>query len=243
MSTPFLDFGTLESLDARQFQQRDPYPWVNPRGALHDAAYDRLQRQLPPLELFSGRFAEKRKFGQASHDRYALEYREGLSLGEDWQGFIDELRGARYLAFLRRMLGTRRLSLSFHWHYTPNGCSVSPHCDARRKLGSHIFYFNTADDWRPEWGGETLILDDGGRFPRDSAPAFEDFASAAPAQALGNHSLLFGRRGNSWHGVKAVSCPDETLRKVFIVVINRAGWLPRVLPRQAPARPAAVART
>jgi hypothetical protein len=42
---------------------------------------------------------------------------------------------------------------------------VSPHCDSPKKLGSHIFYLNTKEDWDPSWGGETLILDDGGRLP------------------------------------------------------------------------------
>ena len=80
-----------------------------------------------------------------------------------------------YRAFLRRLLGIERFALRLHWHYTPSGCSVSPHCDARRKLGSHIFYFNTEADWDPRWGGETLLLDDGGRLHRDSSPRFEDF--------------------------------------------------------------------
>ena len=98
---------------------------------------------------------------------------------------------------------------------------MSPHCDSERKLGSHIFYFNTAQDWNPGWGGETLILDDGGRFKRESAPHFDDFARVIPSQALGNSSLLFARKGHSWHGVREIHCPEGYLRKVFIVVINR----------------------
>jgi Rps23 Pro-64 3,4-dihydroxylase Tpa1-like proline 4-hydroxylase len=118
------------------------------------------------------------------------------------------------------MFGRRALRLVLHWHYTPNGCSVSPHCDARRKLGSHIFYFNTAKDWQPDWGGETLILEDNGRFVADSAPKFEDFDRIMPAKAIGNSSLLFMRREQSWHGVKEIRCPPDALRKVFIVVIE-----------------------
>ena len=61
----------------------------------------------------------------------------------------------------------------------------------------------------------------GGRFSRRSAPAFEDFDSATPACASGNHSFLFLRRGDSWHGVRELQCPPDRLRKVFIVVLNR----------------------
>jgi hypothetical protein len=63
-------------------------------------------------------------------------------------------------------------------------------------------------------------LDDEGRFASDSAPAFEDFQASYGAKALGNHSLLFARKGNSWHGVREITCPEGRLRKVFIVVLN-----------------------
>ena len=105
---------------------------------------------------------------------------------------------------------------------------MSPHCDSERKLGSHIFYFNTAQDWNPSWGGETLILDDGGRFKRESAPHFDNFERAIPSQALGNYSLLFARKGHSWHGVREIHCPEGYLRKVFIVVINRCTLVDRL---------------
>ena len=175
---------------------------------------------LPEPELFDKRFGEKRKHGQAPHDRLALEFRPDLPLAQPWRDFVDELRGPAYRSFLERMFGRRALRIILHWHYTPNGCSVSPHCDARRKLGSHIFYFNTDKNWQADWGGETLILDDHGRFLADSAPKFEDFDRIMPAKAIGNYSLLFMRRERSWHGVKEIRCPPDRLRKVFIVVIE-----------------------
>ena len=73
-----------------------------------------------------------------------------------------------------------------------------------------------------------LILDDGGRFPTHSAPKFEDFQHVVPAKAIGNHSLLFMRREQSWHGVKEIRCPPDALRKVFIVVIEDWGLKARL---------------
>ena len=35
-----------------------------------------------------------------------------------------------------------------------------------------------------------------------------------------NRSILFGRRGNSWHGVRQINCPEDYYRKVFIVVFE-----------------------
>ena len=215
-----LDFERLEQLDPTAYQSREPYPWVNPEGLLSKDGFRRLHETLPDVSAFDKSFGKARRGGQKSHDRYTLEYKDGLALSDPWQGFLDELRSDRYRDALRRLLGVRALRLSFHWHYAPSGCSVSPHCDAPRKLGSHIFYFNTADDWDPSWGGETVVLDDDGRFHRDSAPEFEDFDSAVSSESIGNWSLIFSRRGNSWHGVREVRCPEGAMRKVFIVVIN-----------------------
>jgi hypothetical protein len=216
----YINEGLMQALDAGVFQAQEPYPWLNPAGFLTETGFARLVDTLPEPELFDKRFGELRKYGQQSHDRLALDYSAELPLAPEWHEFVAELNGERYSSFLARMFGRGALRLLFHWHYTPNGCSVSPHCDARRKLGSHIFYFNTEENWRPEWGGETLILDDGGRFPAKSAPKFEDFDRAMPTSALGNRSLLFMRREQSWHGVREIHCPPGALRKVFIVVIE-----------------------
>jgi len=218
----YLDESALNSLDPKSFQNRRPYPWCNLAGVLRPEAFERLREELPPLTMFQEVFGKARRHGQRSHDRYALEYEPGIALPPSWQAFIDELQGPVYQAWLARAMGAHGFELRFHWHYTPAGASVSPHCDAKRKLGSHIFYFNTEHDWDPAWGGETVILDDGNRFSPDSAPAFEDFASVESSETLGNRSLLFVRNGNSWHGVRAIECPPGALRKVFIVVIERA---------------------
>ncbi len=217
----YLDFARLKAIDPVSFRSRQPYPWANPEGLLTEAGYRHLLGTLPNVSLFTPLFGVKRAHGQQSHDRFTLEYRDDLNVAQPWKEFIRELQGENYQAFLCRFIGVRSLELCFHWHYTPSGCSVSPHCDSKRKLGSHIFYFNTPQDWDPAWGGETLILDDGGRFQRKSAPGFADFEHTISSQALGNHSLLFARKKYSWHGVREIRCPQDRMRKVFIVVINR----------------------
>jgi len=224
----YINESVMKTLDAAGFQRREPYPWLNPEGFLTTEGFGRLAETLPAPDLFDKRFGEKRKHGQAPHDRLALEFQPNLPLSQPWREFVAEVQGPAYRGFLERMFGRRALRLILHWHYTPNGCSVSPHCDARRKLGSHIFYFNTDRDWQEDWGGETLILDDHGRFLADSAPKFEDFDSVMPAKAMGNSSLLFMRRERSWHGVKEIRCPPDRLRKVFIVVIEDWGLKARV---------------
>lgn len=219
-ASPLLDASTLDSISTDSFRKADPYPWLNPAGVLSDEAFDLLRQNMPPLDRMKASFGRKRAHGQKPHDRYSLEYQPDLDIHPAWHQLVSELNGPVYQQWLARLFATRRFRLSYHWHYAPRGASVSPHCDAKRKLGSHIFYFNTPDEWDPAWGGETVVLDDGGRFSRASAPDFDAFDRSWTADAIGNRSLLFQRQGNSWHGVKPLDCPEDRLRKVFIVVVN-----------------------
>ena len=219
-ANPLIDQSRLDAISTASFREAVPYPWINPEGVLTEAAFELLRTNMPPLDVMKASFGRKRAHGQKPHDRYALEYRPDLDIHPAWHQLVAELNGPIYQQWLARLFNTRRFRLSYHWHYAPQGASVSPHCDAKRKLGSHIFYFNTADEWDPNWGGETVVLDDGGRFSRASAPDFDDFDRSWSAEAIGNRSLLFQRQGNSWHGVKTLNCPEDRLRKVFIIVVN-----------------------
>lgn len=217
----YIDENTLKTLTAKDFQSAYPFPWINPRGFLTAQAFETLQSTLPDLGLFEERFGGQRSFGQKGHDRYSLEYQEDLDIAPEWHEFVRELNGSAYSRWARKLLGAWAMKLTFHWHYTPNGCSVSPHCDSRAKLGSQIFYFNTEQDWQPEWGGETLILDDHNQLDFKSSPDFKDFEKQIAAETIGNRSLVFKRTNHAWHGVKALQCPDDRYRKVFIVVFER----------------------
>ncbi|MFU8814324.1 MAG: 2OG-Fe(II) oxygenase [Pseudomonadales bacterium] len=215
----------LDAIGTSEFRDAQPFPWLNPENVLTPAGFDELRAHLPPLTLMNKSFGRKRAHGQTPHDRYSLEYAADLPVADCWHQLVEELEAPGYQGWLARLFDTRRFRLNYHWHYTPRGASVSPHCDARHKLGSHIFYFHTAADWDPAWGGETVILDDEGRFSRASAPPFEAFTHRWRADAMGNRSLLFQRQGNSWHGVEPLQCPEGQLRKVFIVVVNASGGL------------------
>lgn len=216
----YLDLSRLAAVDPAAFARVRPYPWQNIPGQITAAGYRELLANLPPLELFERKFGYRRRAGQAPHDRYSLEYTPETPLPQPWQDFIAELRSEEYRRQIMRILGCGRPVFRFHWHYTPSGCAVSPHCDARREYGSQLFYFNDADDWQPEWGGGTLILDDGGRLSYDSAPALEDFVGVEEAPSIGNQSSLIRRTDHAWHAVRPIACPEDHLRRVFIVVIN-----------------------
>jgi hypothetical protein len=216
----YLDFDALEAIDVRAFRERKPYPWANPAGLLTDAGYEALRQNMPDLALFSQKFGYRRRAGQQPHDRYSLEYAEGIAVPQPWVEFIAELRSDRYREVIGRLFNARKPEFRFHWHYAPRGCSVSPHCDSRREHGSHLFYFNSAADWDRAWGGETLVLDDGGRIDPNSAPAFGDFREIIPCRSMGNVSAILERSDRAWHGVRELTCPEGQMRKIFIVVVN-----------------------
>ena len=212
--------------DASSFLGRKPYPWAGLSGVLLPQRFAELAAQLPGEALFAKQFGVARGYGQQSHDRYALQYHPRLDdqLSPAWREFVAELKGPAYATFVRKTFGltdTEPFVLSMHWHHAPAGASVSPHTDARRKVGSHIFYFNTEADWDPAWGGQTVVLDDEGKLRPHAAPPMESLREVARSQILGNMSFIFKRTEHSWHAVRPIECPPGHLRKVFIVVINR----------------------
>lgn len=229
----YLNYALLESLDAKAYQRTHPFPWIGIEGALTDAGYRALLTSLPPVSLFDKAFGYERKHGQQSHDRFTLEWspERDAELPKPWVAFIQECLAERYRELICRLYDAPACTFRFHWHYTPRGCSVSPHCDSTKKLGSHIFYFNTADDWDPSWGGQTVVLDDHGKLGPRSAPGWDAFDSRMSAPSIGNRSLIFTRTAHAWHGVEEIRCPEDRLRKVFIAVINKAKPHVRVLRR------------
>lgn len=216
----YLAIDKLRELSREDFLAIEPYPYYNTRGVLTDAGFQELLQNMPALDMFEQKFGYERRAGQAPHDRYSLEYTPGMDVPGPWKAFIDELCSDAYRHEIARLLGAGKVEFRFHWHYTPTGCDVSPHCDARREHGSHLFYFNSEDDWDPAWGGSTLVLDDGGRLSYDSAPALEEFDAVHECDSIGNYSSLMLRTDHAWHAVRAIQCPEGRLRRVFIVVVN-----------------------
>ena len=219
----YLNYDCIGSLSSETFQKQHPYPWVNIEDTLTPQAFEELRGSLPEVDEFRRMVGVKRGHGQAPHDRFLLHYMPALKLAEPWKNFVSELQAPAYNDFLHRMLGLpsgKQLTLTFEWYYAWRGCAVSPHCDARRKIATHIFYFNTNEDWEDSWGGQILMLDDEGRFKSHSAPEFDDFRSAASVDPRGNGSLLFQRTDHSWHGVRPLQPPPDHLRKLFLVTVN-----------------------
>lgn len=229
MTTRLLAHDRLAELPAA-FRDAKPFAHAALDGPLTADAFATLGRELPPLSRFARHEGVARRFGQRPHDRFYLELTAAPTetapgairleeLSPAWRRFVEELRGEPYFSTVVRALGARRATLRFMWHVGVAGSEVSPHRDARKKLGTHIFYFNTEEDWSPAWGGATVLL--GGRRTRAMNPEFDEFETATDVPFLGNRSLLFRNDRTAWHGMRRIDAPEGAERRLFNVVFDR----------------------
>jgi hypothetical protein len=224
------------------FTQRQPFPWYNFRSFLKENAFQQLYREFPALDFFETHEGLYRKYGQRSHDRYYLAYEETIyqyikrehaddlppkgvihhhQLPKPWQDFMSALEGdPQYRQFICDLLGTDSFKARYAWHVATAGRSVSPHLDTSEKIGTHIFYFNTRDDWKREWGGSTLVLSD--KNYKGMNPEISDFGKVEAVEVLNNRSFLFKNQPEAWHAVDTINCPPNSYRRIFNVIFEAA---------------------
>jgi hypothetical protein len=213
---------SLRNIRTEAFRNAVPFPWINFQNFLTSDGYDILRSNTPDLKLFRKDEAIERPYGQKPHDRFQMTYDPRLLVPDVWHEFVRELiETPPYFALIKRLFDTRYFELDLRWHYSSRGDSVSPHCDGESKLGTHLIYLNCSDDWDDAWGGQTLILGDGGRLQEQSAPEFDEFQSVVTTKMLDNYSLLFAKTSHSWHGVKELNCPAGAMRKLFSITLRR----------------------
>jgi len=109
-----LDMERLNAIDTDAVLRQKPYPYLPAHALITDEGYSRLRRSLPPRERFSTVFGRRRRYGQAPHDRYVLQYRPWQSYPEPWETLIDELKGESYRRFVVRLLGHDKFMLALH---------------------------------------------------------------------------------------------------------------------------------
>lgn len=227
MSSMFLNEAVLADFSVRRFKKTDPFPWTSLDQVLSPDAFAVLLENFPPKTLFEWVEGKAGQHFVRSHDRWFLDYRPDLEsrpgvagpgdLPEVWRNFVHELEtSAVYRDLIHRCLDRTDVHVRFNWHRGVTGSEVCPHVDKDAKIGTHIFYFNTAEDWDASWGGSTLVLD--GKDPGATNPDFEDFASARPVENLGNKSFLFKNAPEAWHGVRRLTCPEGVERLLFNAV-------------------------
>ena len=231
--TTYLNHETLKTFNSEKFKSNQPFPWSNLQGFLTEEGFRSLYENFPSLDLFEQHSGIVRDNGQRPHNRYYLAYensiyhegddREGVVKFSDlptvWQAFLTELiEGKPYSNFIKSVYDVSTYRVRFAWHVGFNGCEVSPHVDSPDKIGTHILYFNTSDDWLEDWGGEALVLN--GKQTAVLNPDYTDFTQAEVVQITDNHSFLFKNEPEAWHGVKPLTCPDGSYRRLFNIIFE-----------------------
>lgn len=232
--SPCFDQQAMKNFDLTAFTARSPFPWYNFQSLLTDNTFAQLYDEFPALDSFERHEGLPRKYGQRSHDRYYLAYEETIykelarsqkgiirhtRLSPAWQAFMAGLQSdPGYRDFICQMLGVNDFIARYAWHVATAGRSVSPHVDDRSKMGTHIFYFNTAQDWKAEWGGATLVLSD--KACESLNPEISDFGKVEAVQVMDNRSFLFKNQPGAWHAVDTINCPPETYRRIFNVIFE-----------------------
>lgn len=230
----FINLELLEAFDVQAFVDRSPFPWWNFETFLTQEGFETLRRSFPPLELFEKHTDIQRAYGQRPHNRYYLAYENSIyheqkltdkgiikhkELPIAWQRFIDELEtNSSYQTFMKKLFGVSDYCLRYAWHVGFTGSEVSPHVDSPDKIGTHILYFNTGEDWNPAWGGSTLILD--GKTTDALNPNISDFETVIPMQTIDNRSLLFKTVPDGWHAVEALKSPEGAYRRLFNIIFE-----------------------
>ena len=207
--------------------------WCSFDHLIPEEQFAELSRSFPELELFEKHTGIPRGHDQRPHDRWYLALEHSIygdkacnkgctnlsRLSPCWQSFINELKTApEYRKMLSDFLGTENFTLRFAWHVAGKGYDVSPHIDSPDKAGTHIFYFNTEEDWKKEWGGETVIL--GQPKTQIPNPEISDFGDIQTIPMLGNKSVIFKNSPTAWHGVAPLQCDAVSTRKIFNVIIE-----------------------
>lgn len=216
-----------DPIHVQEFKEKKPFPSVVYHDLIPANAYNKLKNEFPDNSFFIEQH-EKYRGSQRPHDRFYLCLSEeatlpGQILHQDlpviWQKFIESFQSSSYQEYIHRLTGEIPSRIRFAWHRSHLNSEVSPHIDVIQKLGTQIFYFNDADDWNPEWGGNTLLLSKC-RVQKDN-PDFHEFDSRLVIDMMKCQSLFFTRTGSSWHGVEKLNCPENYFRNTFNVILEK----------------------
>ena len=225
----------IKSFNKKDFTHKQPFPWYNFKSLLTEDTFNSLYAEFPSLDFFEKHEGMARNHGQRPHDRYYLAYEETVytalerqpekgiihheQLSPTWQAFMDALlTDPSYRQFIRDLLGVSNFTTRYAWHVATAGRSVSPHVDGNSKAGTHIFYFNTSNDWKKEWGGATLVLGD--KDYEGMNPEISNFGRVEAVEVMNNRSFLFKNQPDAWHAVDTISCPPDTHRRIFNVIFE-----------------------
>lgn len=206
-----------------QFKNNIQFPWMNIKDFIHKYKFKLLFDNFLPYDVF-----EKRKDGvymisQRVYNEHNLqEPWDKLSQYEYWEGLARDLKSKEYREFLNDMFEEKMKHLAIEFFILRKNSGSRPHCDMKRKIGSHLFYLLPSDYWDPSWGGQTeIILTD--KKESEQHTSYRTSLDQLNGKTIkpiivDNHSLLFKKTDRSWHFVDAINCPPDKMRIMFQLI-------------------------
>lgn len=209
--------------------------WCNPiTGFLSKERFETLAAQYPSFDEIFPHIVEHETWkpltntpGYICSSRYRVEDSPDLraALTPSWRQFLAQIEDpeGEYLPKITEMFATP-FEVRFTWHLGYEGFYLTPHRDAKRKLATHLFYFNRAAEWEPEWGGNLCKLSGKVEGSDPDNPTFADFQNCEELPLLDNQSVFLYRTEGSWHGVKPMHCGSGKFRLAFNVIFERINY-------------------
>jgi Rps23 Pro-64 3,4-dihydroxylase Tpa1-like proline 4-hydroxylase len=206
----------------RRFLSAEPFPHLSIDNFLDAEFAERIAQSFPSLD-------EARKIGReftAINERKKVQITDASRFAPAVSELNDLLASAEFLDFISYVTDIPKviadeMLIGGGIHETGPRGHLDVHVDFNyiKDRGLHrrlniLIYFNK--EWRPEWGGNIELWDRNVKVRHHSlSPIF-------------NRCVLFETSAISYHGVSAVKCPDDTIRKSFAAYYYTteapAGW-------------------
>lgn len=188
-----------------------PFPWVKSDRCFKIGVARNLAVNFPTNEF---------SLSVGREGRYQLQERTiiegGLKadvkdLASAWQDVIDGFLSKRYGSFVQETLAVDLTGCSLRVRlYRYNGGDwMLPHTDPPDRVTTHLCYL--AEDWRPGWGGELLLL---------RSANLSDIACVVPPAF--NTAVLFCPSATSYHAVRIVASSVQSPRLAIIAQFVRS---------------------
>ena len=193
-----------------QFRNAQPFPWLMIDGFLRPEFADAVTRSYPP---FDAAVRVGQQFN-AVNENLKVQVTDYASFPDPVKQLSDAVSSPQFLEDLSYITGIQKLIWDVGFagggmHETARSGWLDVHVDfnvhealamAHRRLNILVFL---NPNWDERWGGILELWD------KDVKTRVHGVAP------IHNRCVVFETSELSWHGVTAVNCPDDTVRKSF----------------------------